>query len=468
MGGGVHMADGARFGIGSYAAHVPGFVLAGATFGAAANVAGARQARSVANHDEDAVTLVVEAGRHLSRDVADGAMLAFATSEPPYFDKSSAATVHAALDLPGEARAVDLLGLRSGSNALGLALATGGLAVLADLRTMPPGAADELAHGDGAAAFATVADGEAAVRVLGTASATQELLERWRLPGSPHPRIWDERFTADAVGDLAVTTARTALARAGLERAARVLVGCANPRAAAAVRRALGAGGEDAELDALSGHAGAAHVGLLLADALDHAVPGETILLVGIADGVDATVFGVGEGVAAARKGRPVREQLDARVPVSYERYLRIRRLLSLQGARRPDPPAPASPPMLRHVGWKYALLASRCTSCGAVETPPGRICPSCGAIDAGEPYSLRDLGCTVVSVTLDRLAPTPDVPVTIAVVDVDGGGRRSTEVTDTPPGGVAVGDRLVPTFRRLHSADGIHNYFWKTRPEGP
>jgi uncharacterized OB-fold protein len=123
---------------------------------------------------------------------------------------------------------------------------------------------------------------------------------------------------------------------------------------------------------------------------------------------------------------------------------------------------------MLRASGWKYALLASRCSACGAVETPPGRVCPACRAVDAGESYSLRDAGGTVVSVTLDRLAPTPDLPVTIAVVDVDGGGRRSTEVTDVPHDGIAVGDRVVPTFRRLHSADGIHNYFWKSRPGEP
>ena len=462
------MADRASFRIASYAAHVPAFVLAGTAFGAATPVAGARQARSVANHDEDAVTLAVEAGRHLPARHTPGATLVFATAEPPYFDKSSAATIHAALGFPEESRAVDLLGLRSGTSALALALESGGTAMLADLRTMAPGAPDELSHGDGAAAFAAAPDGDGAVRLLGSATATQELLERWRLPGAPHPRVWDERFTADAVSALAVTTARNALDRAGLDQVDHVLVSCANPRAAAAVRRTLGAGVSDADLDALMGHTGAAHAGLLLADALDRATAGQTIMLVGIADGVDALIFAVEDGVRAARKGRPVREQLDARVPLSYERYLRVRRLLSLQGARRPDPPAPASPPMLRHTGWKYALVASRCRVCGVVETPPGRVCPGCGEIDSGEPYSLRDVGCTVVSVTLDRLAPTPDLPVTIAVVDVDGGGRRSTEVIDTPPGGINVGDRLVPTFRRLHSADGIHNYFWKTRPEAP
>jgi hydroxymethylglutaryl-CoA synthase len=29
----------------------------------------------------------------------------------------------------------------------------------------------------------------------------------------------------------------------------------------------------------------------------------------------------------------------------------------------------------------------------------------------------------------------------------------------------VHIGDRLEMTFRRLYSADGIHDYFWKARP---
>lgn len=51
------------------------------------------------------------------------------------------------------------------------------------------------------------------------------------------------------------------------------------------------------------------------------------------------------------------------------------------------------------------------------------------------------------------------------AVVDFDNGGRLPIELTDMDAGEVAIGDRVEPTFRRLGSADGIHNYFWKARP---
>ena len=57
--------------------------------------------------------------------------------------------------------------------------------------------------------------------------------------------------------------------------------------------------------------------------------------------------------------------------------------------------------------------------------------------------------------------------PVVAAVVDFDGGGRFSCELTDVDPAQVAIGDRVEMTFRRFFTAGGIHNYFWKARPVG-
>jgi len=50
-------------------------------------------------------------------------------------------------------------------------------------------------------------------------------------------------------------------------------------------------------------------------------------------------------------------------------------------------------------------------------------------------------------------------------VVDFDGGGRLPVELTDVDAADVHVGDRVEMVFRRLSTADGIHNYFWKARP---
>ena len=51
------------------------------------------------------------------------------------------------------------------------------------------------------------------------------------------------------------------------------------------------------------------------------------------------------------------------------------------------------------------------------------------------------------------------------AVVDFDGGGRYPVELTDADPDEIRAGSRVEMTFRRLFSADGIHDYFWKAAP---
>ena len=80
----------------------------------------------------------------------------FATANPPYLDKTNAAVIHAALDLPASALAVDAGGaVRSGVGALLFAAdaRVPALAVLSDVRTGLPGGADERDGGDAAAAF---------------------------------------------------------------------------------------------------------------------------------------------------------------------------------------------------------------------------------------------------------------------------------------------------------------------------
>ncbi|MER7433600.1 hypothetical protein ACFU8R_23060 [Pseudonocardia alni] len=72
-----------------------------------------------------------------------------------YDDKPNATAIHAALGGSREGFATDLgAAVRGASGALQAAAATGGMAVLSDIRTGRPGSADESAGGDGAVAFA--------------------------------------------------------------------------------------------------------------------------------------------------------------------------------------------------------------------------------------------------------------------------------------------------------------------------
>ena len=77
----------------------------------------------------------------------------------------------------------------------------------------------------------------------------------------------------------------------------------------------------------------------------------------------------------------------------------------------------------------------------------------------------MADVPSTVATFTIDFLAFSPSPPVVGAVLDFENGGRLVCELTDVAADEVRVGLPVEMTFRRTHTTDGIHNYFWKARP---
>jgi hydroxymethylglutaryl-CoA synthase len=99
------------------------------------------------------------------------------------------------------------------------------------------------------------------------------------------------------------------------------------------------------------------------------------------------------------------------------------------------------------------------------VHLPPVRVCRNCGTSDEMDAAPVAALHATVVTHTVDYLAHSPSPPMIQAVLDVDGGGRCTIEVTDAEPERLRVGARVAFTFRRLFTAGGVHDYFWKAQP---
>ncbi len=223
------------------------------------------------------------------------------------------------------------------------------------------------------------------------------------------------------------------------------------------------------DLTSVIGNTGTAHPGLLLADVLDRAEPGQVDPAVSnLSDGADAVVLRTTDELVAYRDRRAstVAEQIAAgRDDLSYQTYLTWRGFLQREPPRRPDPERPAAPPSLRTEPWKYGFVGSKCTSCGTRHLPPARVCVRCGAVDQMEPERLADVPATIATYTIDRLAFSLSPPVVVGVIDFDGGGRFQCELTDVDPATVKIGDRVEMSFRRLFTADGVHNYFWKAKP---
>lgn len=417
---------------------------------------GVRGTRVVASFDEDATTMAVEAARGLP---AAGSVW-WASTSPPYLDKTNAAAVHAALRLPSSVPAADLVGsARSTFAGLRAALATGGLVVAADVRVGKPGSLDEKSGGDGAAAV-VLGEGELVAEVLGVAGETLELLDRWRDPRRPTGEQWEERFGFEQYADLVRVVAARLLDEAGLAEADHVVVTSANPgitkRAGALVKGALSSTGSPI------GFSGAADPLLGLAAVLDVAGPGETILVLSAVDGCDGLLLRTTSLLPSRRAARPVAAQLAGGRDVPYPTYLSWRGLLERELPRRPEPDRPAGPPSYRAGEWKFGFAGSRCTSCGFLHLPPLRVCRACSATDAMETVSVADLTGTVATFTVDRLAFSPSPPVVDAVVDFAGGGRTTLEVADADPDAIGVGTEVGLAFRRLFTAGGVHNYFWK------
>lgn len=446
-----------------YAAYLPRHRLQRAELGAALGAPAGRGARVVAAFDEDSTTMAVEAARTLAGSTP---AMYLATTSPAYFDKTNAAAVHAALGLPAATFAADLAGsARSGVAAWRAASASGGLAVLSDVRTGRPGSVDERDGGDGSAAFLFGDPAQAIAEVLAEASETVEVLDRWRAPGERAGGQWEERFGLQAYLPLVRRTAAEVLRQARIERADHVVLVSPNP---AVVKQGLRAvPGAVSTTGSPIGHAGAADLGVALADALDRAAPGETILALSAADGCDALLLRTTERLACSRQPRPVAEQLADGIDVSYPTYLSWRGWLEREPPRRPEPDRPAGPPSARAVEWKFAFAGSRCRRCGFVHLPPVRVCKKCRTTDEMDVHPLATAEGTVATYTVDRLAYSPSPPLINAVVDFDGGGRYTLEVADTDPDALEVGSRVALTFRCLFTAGGVHNYFWKARMVG-
>jgi hydroxymethylglutaryl-CoA synthase len=473
-------------GIIGWGVYLPYWRLQRSAIGAALGSPAGRGTRAVASYDEDTTTMGVEAARRAVRTLGDAVPeeLLFSTPAPAYLDKTNATAIAAALDLPEWTTASDTAGsVRSAVATMRAASALAGsapvLAVTSDLRTGPAGGPEERDSGDGAAAVLFGPDSAGApvvAEVLARAGTPAEFLDRWRLPGDNDSKVWEERFGQEVYGPLVDAAFGEALKRAGLVATDidHLAVAGLHVRAVAAARSGLGAR-PDAVLGdrvAAVGNLGAAQPALMLADALEQSSPGQVIALVTLADGAEVVLLRTTAALpdvlaARAAAGLDTVAELAAsgRDDLPYTRFLTWRGELRREPPRRPEPERPGAPATRRSTPWKSSFHASVCRSCGFRHLPPTRVCLRCHTIDEMDLVRLADAGGQVATFTIDHLGFSLSPPVVGAVVDFDGGGRYRCEMTDVDPDTVAIGTRVEMCFRRLSTAQGVHNYFWKARP---
>ena len=463
-------------GIASYGAYVPLYRLGEQTAGWSGLVE-----KAIASFDEDSITMataaVIDCMNGMDRGTIGG--LYFATTTSPYAEKQAATTIATAADLRRDALTMDFTdSLRAGTNALRAALdavkassAKQVMVTAADMRLAQPRSAYEASFGDGAAAL-LIGDEEVAISVEGWYSVANEILDVWRSYGETTVDSWEDRFVLDEGYRRVLAEAIFGLfAKYNVSSKDFAKVVCYAPDARRHTDMARTVGFEPDQVQPLLigavGNTGAAFTLMMLVTALEEAKPGDKILLANYGDGADACILEVNERINKIRDSRGMKGYMASKkILGDYQTYAAWRGFIDVAPAvRRPEMVQPSSTAVWRERDANIRFHGVRCKSCGYQQYPPQRVCTKCYTKDNFEDVRFSDKKGTVFTYAMDYLAPTSDPPLVIAVIDFEGGGRMVSMVTDRDINKIEVGMSVELTFRKLFTAKGVHNYYWKSMP---
>jgi hydroxymethylglutaryl-CoA synthase len=437
--------------------------------------------KAVAYYDEDSLTMAVAAALECAGETGRGSIdgVYFASTTAPYKEKLTATTVAIACDLRSDILTADFANsLRAGTTALRTACDTVKAGSAKNLlvtasdcgRLGQPRDSFDQNNGDGAAAF-LIGDRDVVAAIEASDSLSNEMLDVWRLDTGKYVRAWEDRFIMDegyykVLPDaIAGFLKKQKLAQGDISK---VAFYAPDRRRHAEMAGRLGFAPAQVQdpLFGKLGNTGAAFSPMLLVAALEEAKPGDRILAAGYGNGVDVLLLTVTQNISKIT-GRPgMRRSLEKKLTISdYETYLGFRH--SPPEGRFYPPVRPSASAIARSRDAIFRLHAGKCESCGTIQYPPQRICSRCRAKDRATPVRLSGRKAKIFTYTLDNLAQVPafDLPVVDSIIDFEGGGRGCFQMTDHDPRELKVGLEVEMTFRKLHTAGEMNNYFWKCMP---
>ena len=440
----------------------------------------AKGCRSLCGHDEDSVTMAVEAGR-LCLAAAPSLTpreLHFATTTAPFADRAQSVLIGEAIGLSSDLRCSDRGGYVGAAMVAlieALEKQDPALILAADKRLAKPGSPAELTIGHGGAAVLTGTENPIAT-ILADYVVSEDFIDHYRASGADTDYMLEDRWVRDAGQMKLVPPAvESLLAKAGLEAAKinHVILTGMGDAAARLVAKTSGFDSEQlaSSLSADCGYTGTAHPLLLLADTLESAEPGQTILVVNFAQGVQGLVIETTEAISAWQPVRPVSAQLAAgKVEPNYCRFLSFGDQLPVDwGVRAERDNRTAISAFNRHRKTVTGFVGGKCTLCGAIQFPKTNACvaPDCRAFGTliDEPFA--DKVGRIRSFTEDYLAISENPPLMYGNVAFDDGGVLLMEFADCGPGELAVGQQVRFVFR-IKDKDPkrrFQRYFWKAVP---
>ena len=263
--------------------------------------------RSMANWDEDSITMAVAAARDClgasdNRQHVRSVLLASGTL--PFAERLNAGVVAGALTLDDDIEAIDLggsqrAGLSAVTQAVSRVQAGGGdvLVLAADARKALAASAQEMEYGDASAALLIGKD-KVLAEFLGAGTLSVDFVDHFRASGEEIDYHWEERWVRDeGTSKLVPKAVADALKQAGVKPDAvdHFIFPSSFAKMDEQLAKACGIRAEavvNPLLDQI-GDSGLPHALLVLAHLLERAKPGELIVLAQFGSGAQALVFKV-------------------------------------------------------------------------------------------------------------------------------------------------------------------------------
>jgi len=469
-------------GIISIGAYVPMYRLSGEEIGRMWRTKGARGERAVAGYDEDPLTMAVAAVLDClkgSEGKVDALFLASTTA--PYREKQNAAIVAAASEMERTCLTADYANsLRGATTAMRTALDAikagamdRALVAASDCRMGAPGGKFEQVFGDAAAAVMVGADNVRA-EVEGAYSLFSDFTDQWRTATDPFVKAGEARFIEEkGFLPLMKEAVLGLLERCGLAPSdiSKFVFSAFDKRTHGQLAKSLDIHKtrvQDPLFKAI-GNTGTPAALIMLASALEEALPGERVLLANYGDGVDAFIFRLTGEKGAGHQAPSIKERLTAQRSIDYGSYLSWRDLVPMEASSLPERAEPSLATRWREHGVVSSLIGVQCRKCGTPQIHPlgqaVRVCIACQAKDDFEEYRFAKRTGRLFTYSIDHLQPTKNPPGLNGVVDFEGGGRLICELTDYDLDKVEIGMPVEMVFRKLFQGRGIVNYFWKAKP---
>ncbi len=449
----------------------------------------AKGERAMANWDEDAVTMAVEAGRDCLpaadplTDRAHVDAIYFASTTMPFSDRQNAGIVAGALNLRDDLSALDIASSqRCGTSAILAAFdavksgrAKNALVVAGEKRKARAASPQEMAYGDAGGAVTLGREG-AIANLLANHSVTVDFVDHFRGESEEFDYGWEERWIRDEGYSKIVPAAIRALFdKAGVSGAeiAHLILPCpfAKLDQQLAKRCDIDPAKVRDNLAGTLGDSGAAHSLVMLVHALEQAKPGDRILVAQFGQGCDVLLFEVTPEIEKLPTRRGVTGSLARRKEeTNYLKFLAFNGLIELEkGMRAEIDKRTALSVLYRKSDMLTGLVGGKCRVCGTAQFPRARICvnPNCKAVDSQDPYSFAEAEGTVLSWSADFLTFSMNPPNHYGMITFAEGGRLMADITDVEQGQIDSGTKVRMAFRIKDFDDrrGFRRYFWKAVP---